>query len=90
MDLQQEIMRLCDHPVHPGILYEKLKHLASADTIHSHLCRLVEDGLVDADANIIGGMDGDIVPQVHFVYGRMDKRAIGFIQNQGRKLCANI
>ena len=78
MDIQEEILRLCNNAIHPETICEKLNHLEGRDTIQARLCRMVEDGLLDADVNVVETMDGDLVSHVHMIYGRMDKRVAGF------------
>ena len=78
MDIREEILRLCNNPVHSETICEKLAYLANRGTIQAYLCRMVEDGFLDADANLVKTMDGNFVSHVHMVYGRMGKRKIGF------------
>lgn len=79
MNIREEVLRIYNGEIHPETIYAKLAQVADRDTIHSHLCRMVEDGLLDAE---IGDpaitTDGNLVSHVRMIYGRMDKRTIGF------------
>lgn len=78
MNIQEEILCLCNNTIHPETICEKLNHLVGGDTSQAHLCWMVEDRLLDADVNVVETVDGDLVSHVYMIYGRMDMSVVWF------------